>query len=113
MAEMHADEVPLASREISRHGLAIRPRARWPGQPSEAATRRERRRGPLACSFCLYPPSHPGGITLDLVVYVLRAWASAVGVCRRLRTAETPMRLMRCYMIVLTLLQRRRTHGEA
>ena len=44
---------------------------------------------------CLYPPTHPGGITLDLVVYVLRAWASAVGVCRRLRTAETPMRLMR------------------
>ena len=50
-------------------------------------------------------------IMLDLVVYVLRAWASAVGVCRRLRTAETPMRLMRCYMFVLTLLPRRRTRA--
>ena len=81
-----------------------------PVRPSEAASWRE------SCAdacLCLYPPSHPGGITLDLVVYVLRAWASAVGVCRRLRTAETPMRLMRCYMFVLTLLPRRRTHGEA
>ena len=78
---------------ISWHALAVRPRALVePVRPSEAATSA---RGCAVAwrDFCLYPPSHPGGITLDLVVYVLRAWASAVGVCRRLRTAETPMRL--------------------
>jgi hypothetical protein len=78
-----------------RRDLATRPRnsaraLEEPSRPSEAATQRGARAAGVF--VCLYPPTHPGGITLDLVVYVLRAWASAVGVCRRLRTAETPMR---------------------
>ena len=75
-----------------RRDLATRPRnsaraLEEPSRPSEAATQRGARAAGVF--VCLYPPTHPGGITLDLVVYVLRAWASAVGVCRRLRTAET------------------------
>ena len=48
-----------------------------------------------ARELLLYPPSHPGGITLDLDVCVRCVRASTVGVCRRPSDVRDPDAIMR------------------